>query len=325
MAALKLESVTKRFFLPHKKSVSAVTQLSLEVNNGELLVLLGPSGCGKTTTLRLISGLESPDEGKILIGHTDATKLPPGKRNVSLVFQNPSLLPQLTVEDNILLPRKLRKLPLRNEHTKRVISHLGLESLLERHPETLSGGQLQRAALARALVLQPDLILLDEPLANLDPISRRELRSVIRELHQELKITTIYVTHDQSEAFYLGNRIALMNNGRIEQLGDVVSLLHHPSTLFSAQFIGNGVNLLPNSLSEVVSAIRPEDILMDEAGEYEGVVAHTIDLGNTQELIVNWKGTKLRMITSSMVSIRAGQLLRFNLPPAKLLRFKLST
>ncbi|MGN6387105.1 MAG: ABC transporter ATP-binding protein [Verrucomicrobiota bacterium] len=324
MAALKLESITKRFILPHKKSVSAVIQLSLEVKNGEMLVLLGPSGCGKTTTLRLISGLESPDEGKILIGHTDATKLPPGKRNVSLVFQNPSLLPQLTVEDNILLPRKLRKLPLRNEHTKRVIAHLGLEPLLERHPETLSGGQLQRAALARALVLQPDLILLDEPLANLDPISRRELRSVIRELHHELKITTIYVTHDQSEAFYLGNRIALMNNGRIEQLGDVASLLHHPSTLFSAQFIGNGVNLLPNSLPEVVSAIRPEDILLDDTGEYEGAVLQTIDLGTSQEVILNWEGTKLRMITSPTISIRTGQLLRFNLPAGKLLKFEVS-
>jgi ABC-type sugar transport system ATPase subunit len=322
MAALKLESVTKRFVVPHKKTVSAVTQLSLEVKNGEMLVLLGPSGCGKTTTLRLISGLESPDEGKVLIGHTDATKLLPGKRNVSLVFQNPSLLPQLTVEENILLPRKLRKLPLSNEHTKGVIAHLCLEPLLERHPETLSGGQLQRAALARALVLQPDLILLDEPLANLDPISRRELRSVIRELHHELKITTIYVTHDQSEAFYLGNRIALMNNGRIEQLGDVASLLHHPSTLFSAQFIGNGVNLLPDSLPEVVSAIRPEDILLDETGEYEGNVLQIVNLGTSQEVILNWEGTKLRIITASSGDILPGQILRFKLPAGKLLRFE---
>src|SRR4051812_42734783 len=206
MPGLHVENLTKSFVTPKKKEIRAVHDLSLEVGENELLVLLGPSGCGKTSTLRLIAGLEKADSGRIVLHEKEISSTPAGKRNISLVFQAPALLPQLNVRENILLGLKLRKVAMseRDSRLKEIAQLLQVGDLAERHPETLSGGQLQRVALARALVTKPDLLLLDEPLSNLDPLTRQQLRQVIRELHEKIQRPMIYVTHDQTEAFYLG-------------------------------------------------------------------------------------------------------------------------
>jgi multiple sugar transport system ATP-binding protein len=228
MARLILHHVTKDF--PGREPIRAVDDLSLEVQRGELLVLLGPSGCGKTTTLRLIAGLEQVSSGRIFLGGEGIEEKPARDRNVAVAFQYPALLPQLNVFQNLTLGLTLRGFD-ENDATDRVQSisdSFGLTDLLGRKPETLSGGQQQRVALARAMVTEPMLFLLDEPLANLDPPTRIELREALRSVQKELRRTAIYVTHDQHEAAALGDRIALMNAGRLEQIGIVRRIFSWP-------------------------------------------------------------------------------------------------
>ncbi|BAD84347.1 ABC-type iron(III) transport system, ATPase component [Thermococcus kodakarensis KOD1] len=212
----------------------------LEVESGEMMTLLGPSGCGKTTTLRIIAGLEKPDSGRVFFDETDVTNLEPGKRNIGIVFQDYALFPHMTVFENVAFGLEMRKLP-RDEIKKKVewaLELVGLKGFENRYPEQLSGGQQQRVALARALVIEPQVLLLDEPLSNLDAKIRERLRGEIRRIQKELGITTIYVTHDQEEAMAVSDRIAVMNSGRIEGIGKPLELYYHPKTEFVAKFLG---------------------------------------------------------------------------------------
>ncbi|MBP1911028.1 ABC transporter ATP-binding protein [Thermococcus stetteri] len=212
----------------------------LEVKSGELMTLLGPSGCGKTTTLRIIAGLEKPDSGRVFFDGTDVTNLEPGKRNIGIVFQDYALFPHMKVFENVAFGLEMRKLP-REEIKRKVewaLELVGLGGFENRYPEQLSGGQQQRVALARALVIEPQVLLLDEPLSNLDAKIRERLRGEIRRIQKELGITTVYVTHDQEEAMAVSDRIAVMNSGRIEQIGTPLELYYHPKTEFVAKFLG---------------------------------------------------------------------------------------
>jgi sn-glycerol 3-phosphate transport system ATP-binding protein len=218
----------------------AVNDVSFTAEQGELLVLLGPSGCGKSTTLRLIAGLEDVTSGIVYIGGRDATWLPPAKRNVSMVFQSYALFPHLTVAENIIFGLKVRRVngTERDARLHRVAELLGLSSLLERKPAQLSGGQRQRVALGRAIIAEAPVCLMDEPLSNLDAKLRHEMRSEIRDLQQRLGITMIYVTHDQTEAMSMADRIILLRDGRIEQNGTPEQLYMCPANAFTARFIG---------------------------------------------------------------------------------------
>jgi len=212
----------------------------LEAKPGEFLTLLGPSGCGKTTTLRIIAGFEKPDKGKIYFDDTVMNDVPPYERNIGIVFQDYALFPHMTVYDNISFGLKLRKFP-KEEIRKRVswaLELVGLKGFEDRYPEQLSGGQQQRVALARALVIEPQLLLLDEPLSNLDAKIRERLRGEIKRIQKELGITTIYVTHDQEEAMAISDRIAVMSVGKIEQVGNPLDLYYNPKNEFVAKFLG---------------------------------------------------------------------------------------
>jgi len=293
LADVKLVNVSKKF-----GKVVAVDNVSLYVNDGEFLVLLGPSGCGKTTTLRIIAGLEKPDTGKVYIGGQDVTDLHPSERDVAMVFQNYALYPHMKVFDNIAFPLRLRKYS-EADIRKRVLEVarlLRIEHLLDRYPRQLSGGEQQRVALARAIVRNPRVFLMDEPLSNLDAKLRVLMRAELKKLQKELGVTTIYVTHDQAEAMTMADRIAVMNQGKIIQVGSPKEIYEKPNSIFVAGFIGSppmnfiegelhrvndrlvfdaGIfkldvtsigSLIPESLlgSKVVLGIRPEDIIVSD-------------------------------------------------------------
>ena len=225
----------------------AVVGLDLEIADGELMVLVGPSGCGKTTTLRMTAGLEEISEGEIRIGDRVVNALDPSRRDIAMVFQNYALYPHMTVFDNLAFPLQARRLPraeirTRVEKTARL---LGLDGLLKRKPRTLSGGQRQRVAMGRAIVREPQVFLMDEPLSNLDAKLRTQMRAEIAELQREIGVTTMYVTHDQVEAMTMGTRIAVMRNGVLQQLGPPQELYDEPGNLFVAAFVGSpAMNLL---------------------------------------------------------------------------------
>jgi spermidine/putrescine ABC transporter ATP-binding subunit len=231
--------------------VVAVDCVSLDILDGELFTLLGPSGCGKTTLLRLVAGFHRPDTGRILFGERDVTDLPPYARNIGIVFQNYALWPHMTVFENVAYGLRLRR--LRGARLEARVAEglrkVNLSGLGVRYPGQLSGGQQQRVALARALVLSPDILLLDEPLSNLDAKIRVQVRAEIRTLQQELGITTVYVTHDQEEALSLSDRVAVMRDGRVLQLGPPRELYERPRTRFVADFVGTN-NLVPGTVVE---------------------------------------------------------------------------
>jgi len=243
MAKIQLENITKKF-----GELTAVNDVSLEVSDGEFVALLGPSGCGKTTTLRLIAGLEVPNEGRILIGDKEVTKLPPRERDIAMVFQDYALYPHMTLLDNIGYPLKVRGVakPDMTARVTEVATELQIGDLLERRPGQVSGGQQQRASVARALVHQAQVFLFDEPLSNLDAKLRLEARAFLKHLQQEVGVTAVYVTHDQAEAMALADRIAVMNYGRVMQLGHPLDVYRRPANTFVAAFIGSPpMNLLP--------------------------------------------------------------------------------
>jgi ABC-type Fe3+/spermidine/putrescine transport system ATPase subunit len=235
MALIRLQHLTKRF-----GRVTAVDRLSLETREGELITLLGPSGCGKTTTLRIIAGFEAPDEGDVHFGDRAVTALPPEARDIGIVFQNYALFPHMTVNENVAFGLDVRSVH-KSDVARRVatiLEKVQLAGLGGRYPHQLSGGQQQRTALARALVINPQVLLLDEPLANLDAKLREEMRFYIRHLQQEFGITTVYVTHDQAEAMVLADRIAVLRDGALQQLGRPEDLYQRPQTSWVADFIG---------------------------------------------------------------------------------------
>ncbi|MFQ5871297.1 MAG: ABC transporter ATP-binding protein [Candidatus Geothermarchaeales archaeon] len=236
MARVLFEGVTKRF-----GDVVAVNELTLEARDGELIVLLGPSGCGKTTALRCLAGLEEPEEGDIYIGDRRVTDLPPKERDVAMVFQSYALYPHMKVFDNLAFPLKMRKVKKNEipEKVRRVAELLRIEELLGRKPKQLSGGQMQRVALGRAVVREPQVFLMDEPLSNLDAKLRVYMRAELKKLQKELGITTIYVTHDQVEAMTMGDQVAVMRRGILQQVGTSHKIYSSPSNVFVAGFIGS--------------------------------------------------------------------------------------
>lgn len=240
-AHLRLDGVTKKF-----ESVTAVNQVNLDVPRGSFATLLGPSGCGKTTLLRMIAGFYEPDEGAIYLNERRIDQMPAHRRGTAMVFQDYALFPHMTVYDNVAYGLKLANLPAA-EIQKRMgetLEFVGLTTFAKRYPNQLSGGQQQRVALARALVVQPEVLLLDEPLSNLDANLREQLRWELRATQQRLNLTFVYVTHDQSEALAMSDWIAVMRSGRVEQWGKPAELYNYPRTEFMAQFVGSA-NLPP--------------------------------------------------------------------------------
>lgn len=325
MVSVQLEGVTKTF-----GSARAVDRVTLNIARGELFFLLGPSGCGKTTLLRMIAGFYEADEGRILFDGRDMTGVPPHKRNTGMVFQNYALWPHLSVAENVAYGLEVRKVPVteKQDRVMRALEMVRMDSLAGRSPNQLSGGQQQRVALARALVIEPEAVLLDEPLSNLDAKLRLEMREEIRRIHDELGLTMIYVTHDQKEALSMADRLAVMNRGRIEQTGAPREVYVTPENIFVAGFIGE-TNLFPGTLlpdgssgaelqvdtpygvlrvarkssttepGKVSVSIRPEAISVRGAEEalsggiLRGVVQSIIYLGDTEQYVVRLADGKL--------------------------------
>jgi multiple sugar transport system ATP-binding protein len=289
MAAIHLDAVSKTY----PNGYAAVRHLDLHIGEGEFLVLVGPSGCGKSTLLRLIAGLESPTSGRLRIGEDDVTTVPPQARDLAMVFQSYALYPHMSVRDNLAYGLKVRRTDpvVVGQRVADVARALDLEALLERRPAQLSGGQRQRVALGRAMVRQPKAFLLDEPLSNLDPALRAQARAELRRLHRRLGVTIVYVTHDQEEAMTLGERVAVMREGIIEQVGPPLEVYANPINTFVARFIGSpAMNLLPASLagldapSGAVVGIRPQDVRLVHEGPLRAVVELVEPRGHDQLL-----------------------------------------
>jgi iron(III) transport system ATP-binding protein len=269
MVSLHFQNISKFF----DKTV-AVNDLSLDVREGELFFLLGPSGCGKTTCLRMVAGFLTPDKGQLLFDERAITRVPPHKRNTGMVFQNYALWPHMTVRGNVEYGLRVRKVSReeRNRRANEALAMVRLEHLADRYPNQLSGGQQQRVALARALVIRPDVLLLDEPLSNLDAQLRLEMRREIKRLHRETGTTALYVTHDQNEALSIADRMGVMKDGILMQVGTPREIYRTPSSRFVAEFIGE-TNFLPGTLKDfdgnyavvetpvgTLRATRPENV-----------------------------------------------------------------
>ena len=250
MADIQLQNLTKRW-----GSFTGLKPMDLHIGDGEFLVLLGPSGCGKTTTMRMIAGLEDASDGNILIGGKRVNDLEPKDRDIAMVFQSYGLYPTMTVYENIRFPLKVRGIPEAEHHNRvmRAAQTVELTEFLDRKPAALSGGQRQRVALARAIVRKPKVFLMDEPLSNLDAKLRVSTRAQIKNLHHELKTTTIYVTHDQIEAMTLADRVVVMSRGEVQQVGTPLDIYDRPANTFVAAFIGNpAMNLMQGTLKDGV-------------------------------------------------------------------------
>src|SRR6187549_213342 len=279
-AAIGLDRVSKRF-----GAVAAVDDVSLEIAEGEFFSLLGPSGCGKTTTLRMVAGFERPDEGRLLLQGDDVTDVPANKRPLNMVFQQYALFPHMSVHDNVAFGLKVKKVP-RKEHNGRIKEMLRvveLEGYENRKPRQLSGGQQQRVALARALVNLPTALLLDEPLGALDVKLRKQMQLELKAIQHELGTTFVYVTHDQEEALAMSDRIAVMNGGRVEQIGSPREIYEHPETAFVADFIGS-LNALEIEVGELVGSYA-----LARLGEHERVVVpvgSTVRVGDAVRIAV---------------------------------------
>ena len=333
MAEVEVSSLTKEF----PGGTRALDDLDLRVADGEFFALLGPSGCGKTTLLRTIAGLEAPTTGAVAIGGRDVTRLPPGDRDVAMVFQDYALYPHMTVSDNVAYPLKIKKVPKRERQrtAAEVGASLQLGALLERRPGQLSGGQQQRVALARAIAYRPKVFLFDEPLSNLDARLRLEARTFLKRLQRELGVTTVYVTHDQSEALALADRMAVMEAGRIRQLGTPAEVFQRPANLFVAGFIGSTpMNLLPATVEggalrlagglvprppgtsgldegeQVTLGARPEYVAIGPLGDSDGLpgtVAILENLGAELLVSVECEGATVQAVVPEGREPRVGE------------------
>ncbi len=322
---VRLEGVSKIYQDPKtKKEFKAVDSVNLTIEPGEFVTLLGPSGCGKTTTLRMIAGFESPDEGEIYLGDEAINALTPNKRDTAMVFQSYALFPHMTIFDNVAYGLKLRKIP-KGEIKQKVFDMLdlvGLEGMENRYTNQLSGGQQQRVALARALVVEPGVLLFDEPLSNLDAKLRVQMRTEIRRIQQALGITAIYVTHDQSEAMAISDNIILMKKGVIAQMGSPTEIYYHPNSEFVADFIGE-CNFLKGPITQVGNGeayvnivgvdvpvatdkavrigdegeivLRPEAIVIDDKGQLPCKVELSCFMGSYQNYHVRVGDTLVKI------------------------------
>lgn len=267
MAEIRFEDITKKF-----GDKIILDRLNLSIEDGSFTVMIGPSGCGKTTLLRIIAGIGPQTSGKVYLDGEDISGLPPAKRNVAMVFQNYAIYPTMTVQENIEFGLKNNKVPKeeRERLVKEISEIVGIGDLLNRKPSTLSGGQRQRIALARAMVKKPKVFLMDEPLSNLDAKLRVSMRTELIELHNRLKTTFVYVTHDQTEAMSMGTKIILMNRGIIQQEASPADIYHDPDNLFTAQFIGSPqMNVIHFDNSKACYGFRPEKVhLRSEGGQF---------------------------------------------------------
>jgi iron(III) transport system ATP-binding protein len=355
MAFIEIQNLFKRF-----KDVVAINRIQLEINKGEMLTLLGPSGCGKTTTLRCIAGLEKPEEGDIIIDGQPMLSqgfVPPAKRGIGMVFQNYAVWPHMKVFSNIVYGLKLQKIPKPKirVQAQQVLELVGLAGLEDRYPAQLSGGQQQRVALARALVTNPKVLLLDEPLSNLDAKLREELRFEIKNLVRRMDITAVYVTHDQAEAMVISDRIAVMDAGNVVQIGNPQDIYKRPANRFVADFIGT-MNFMPGEVVEVLddrntvavktefsekmvcmtsdgavatpgtkvyASIRPEDVEVfterPQAAEnvYKGKIVHKAYLGNFLFFFISVNNTMIRVQVAYHLPQEEGQEIYLFLDPKK--------
>jgi len=355
MAFIEIQNLFKRF-----KNVVAVNHVQLEVNKGEMLTLLGPSGCGKTTTLRCIAGLEKPEEGDIVIdGKPMLSKgfIHPSKRGIGMVFQNYAVWPHMKVFNNIVYGLKLQKISKKSiqERAQQVVGLVGLNGLEDRYPAQLSGGQQQRVALARALVSNPKVLLLDEPLSNLDAKLREKMRFEIKSLVRRMGITSVYVTHDQAEAMVISDRIAVMDSGNIVQIGTAQEIYKKPANRFVADFIGT-MNFISGEVVEAIkdtnavyvrtefsekmlcttsdttattpgekvyASIRPEDVEIftdppqGKENLFKCTITHKAYLGNFLYLFVNVNSTMIRVQVPHHLPQEEGQELYLFLNPEK--------
>jgi ABC-type Fe3+/spermidine/putrescine transport system ATPase subunit len=355
MAFIEIQDLLKRF-----KDVVAVNRIRLEVNEGEMLTLLGPSGCGKTTTLRCIAGLEKPEGGDIVIDGKPMLSqgfIPPSKRGIGMVFQNYAVWPHMKVFSNIVYGLKLQKISKQRirERAQQVLELVGLSGLEDRYPAQLSGGQQQRVALARALVSHPKVLLLDEPLSNLDAKLREGLRFEIKSLVRRMGITSVYVTHDQAEAMVISDRIAIMNSGNVVQVGTPEEIYKRPANKFVADFIGT-MNFIPGQIVEaapagggvyvraefserllcsvndtsairpgedVFASIRPEDVEafteppQGRENLFKGAIVHKAYLGNFLYFFVRVNETMIRVQVAHHLPQAEGDALYLFLNPQK--------
>ncbi len=333
MANVTYEHVTKRF-----DDAAAVQDLSLQVTDGEFMVLVGPSGCGKSTALRMLAGLEKVTEGRILIGDRVVNNVAPQSRDIAMVFQSYALYPHMTVYDNLAFGLRNQKVPKKDidNRVRRAAEILDLDPLIKRKPKQLSGGQRQRVALGRAIVREPAAFLMDEPLSNLDAKLRVQTRAEILKLQESLGTTTIYVTHDQVEAMTMGDRIAVMNFGVLQQVGPPEELYRNPQNVFVAGFIGSpAMNLVPASLidgaggANRIAGFRPEHIDVRN-GQRDG---YTFDarvevveyLGDEQLVHMTRKDTALQAKLPVEVQVSNGEELTFVVARDKLLLFDVET
>jgi len=330
MASISLSGVHKRF-----GAVTAIDDLTLDIADGEFFVLLGPSGAGKTTTLRLIAGIERPDVGRVLMNGADITDMPPAQRDCAFVFQQYSLYPHLTVFDNIAFPLRapMRRLPEAEikRRVERVAQTLHIEAKLQRKSTALSGGEMQRVAIGRALVREPRIFLMDEPLSSLDAQLREELRVELKRIQRQSGATVLYVTHDQVEATTLADRIAILENGRIQQVGTPLSVYEDPQSLHVAQRLGTpAINVLPADWFDGSGpprathvAIRPEDVAV---GTGNGP-SHfdVIECSLVKHLVVAERaGVEVRAHTQLDQALHPGSPVRMSFPPERCLFFDAS-
>ncbi len=346
MVKVVLENISKYF-----GEVTAADKINLTINHGEFFTFLGPSGCGKTTSMRMIAGLEFPTKGKIEYDDEDVTQFPSFKRNTGMVFQNYALWPHMKVNENVAYGLEIRKVP-KDEITKKVndtIKLVGLAGMGDRFPNQLSGGQQQRVALARVLVIEPNILLLDEPLSNLDAKLRVEMREEIKDIQKKLGITTIYVTHDQEEAMAVSDRIAIQNHGRIMQVGSPKEIYDKPENLFIATFIGKGalmegmvdelgdyikVNIGESHLEgvntgkstiedaqHVACVMRPESFTLEEPDQPHNILEGTIEwsafVGSRIEVKISIAKTSLLIDAPTNRDYVAGEKLKVYVPKDK--------
>jgi iron(III) transport system ATP-binding protein len=325
MATVELKGVSKRY-----GEATVVDGIDLAIRDGAFVCLLGPSGCGKTTLLRLLAGFAAPDAGEIIVGGTRISApgavVPPERRGMSMIFQSYALWPHLTVEENVAYGLRLRKLgrPEIERRVATICAATKLEALRKRYPGELSGGQQQRVALARSLVVEPQTLLLDEPLSNLDANLREEMRFEIRRLHDAFRYTTVYVTHDQSEAMATADLIVVLNGGRIEQAGTPEEIYLQPRSEFVANFVG-GTNVIPGRLvgRDGSVAIRLEDVALSrvrpshEHNVAEGTVIRRVFLGSARDYVVETGGAEVRVTTPMSVDVPQGERVWLYFPPER--------
>ena len=334
MASVEIRGVKKAY-----GATQVIHGVDIQINDGEFVILVGPSGCGKSTLLRMIAGLENITGGEIAIGERVVNDVPPKERDIAMVFQNYALYPHMTVADNMAFSMKLRNAPKEEiaERVNKAAGILGLENLLDRYPRQLSGGQRQRVAMGRAIVRDPQVFLFDEPLSNRDAKLRVQMRTEIKELHQRLKTTTVYVTHDQIEAMTMADKIVVMHDGIVEQMGAPLDLYDRPANLFVAGFIGSpSMNFVHGTVDEagklsatskkgatlplgklgaakpgqaIVYGIRPEHIhLSDKGVEAEVVVVEPT--GSETQVVVRLKGEEMVCVFRERITAKPGETIK---------------